>query len=501
MDDRKGPETAGDDELGHIADDMIEAGTQTPALHDDDPGPAAGEPPYPSRAYAWYVVGVLVLAYTFSFIDRQILSLLVVPIRRDLEISDTEMSLLIGFAFALFYTICGLPIGRMVDVQHRIRIIAIGIAFWSAMTALCGVAKTYWQLFVFRMGVGVGEAALSPAAYSILSDYFPPHQRGAALGVYGTGVYIGAGLALVIGGIVVELVSGVEHTVLPIVGEVYAWQVVFFVVGLPGLLVALWALSLKEPVRRGHTRKVTGADGVERLQSVPVAQVVDYMRANSLTIFSHHVGYALCAMMAYGVAAWIPTFYIRTHGWTAGEAGIYYGLIVVVFGTAGVITGGFMADKLTQMGFKDGKMRVLLYGVLACIPFTLAYPFVANPWLAMVLIAPSTFFATFCTGAGPAGVQEIMPNQMRGQASAFMIFVVTIIGLGLGPTAIALVTDFVFGNDEMLYASLAIVATSILVIAAIIIWIGLEPYKKSRDYLEAWAAEHEKPEGAAIGAS
>lgn len=496
MQDSKAP--GADEEIEHIAHDMIEAGTQTPAPDAPTPGDAAGaatvgEPPYPSRAYAWYVVGVLVLAYTFSFIDRQILSLLVVPIRRDLAISDTEMSLLIGFAFALFYTICGLPIGRLVDVQHRVRIIAIGIAFWSVMTALCGVARTYWQLFTFRMGVGVGEAALSPAAYSILSDYFPPHQRGAALGVYGTGVYIGAGLALVIGGIVVELVSGVEHTALPIVGEVYSWQVVFFVVGLPGLLVALLALTLKEPVRRGHTRKVVGADGRERLASVPMAQVVAYMRANARTIFSHHVGYALCAMMAYGVAAWIPTFFIRTHGWSAGQAGIYYGIIVVIFGTAGVITGGLMADKLTQMGYRDGKMRVMLYGALACIPFTLAYPFVDDPWLAMALIAPSTFLATFCTGAGPAGVQEIMPNQMRGQASAFMIFVVTIIGLGLGPTAIALVTDFVFADDTMLYASLAIVATSILALAALAIWIGLEPYKRTRDYLEAWTAEHEPP--------
>ncbi|MEQ8747535.1 MFS transporter [Pyruvatibacter sp.] len=482
--------TNGRDEIDHIADDLIEAGTQTPAIH-DDASPTADEPPYPSRAYAWYVVGVLVLAYTFSFIDRQILSLLVVPIRRDLEISDTEMSLLIGFAFALFYTICGLPIGRMVDVQHRIRIIAIGIAFWSIMTALCGVAKTYWQLFLFRMGVGVGEAALSPAAYSILADYFPPDKRGAALGVYGMGVYIGAGLALVIGGVVVSAVSGIEHTILPIVGEVYAWQVVFFVVGLPGILVALWALTLQEPARRGHVRKTIDADGNEKIASVPVKDVVEYMRANSRTLFSHHVGYALCAMMAYGVSAWIPTFFIRTHGWTAGEAGIYYGLVVVVFGTAGVVTGGWMADKLTSIGYKDGKLRVLLYGAAAAIPFTVAYPFVESATLAMILIAPSTFFATFCTGAGPSGVQEIMPNQMRGQASAFMIFVVTIIGLGLGPTAIALVTDFWFADDTMLNVSLAIVATTILVIAVAVIWWGLDSYKASRDYLENWQRQHE----------
>ena len=292
----------------------------------------AGHIEYPSQLYAWYAVAVLVIAYTFSFIDRQILSLLVGPMKRDLEISDFQMSLLQGFAFAIFYTLMGLPIGRMVDSHNRVRIITIGIAVWSLMTALCGISKSYMQLFIYRMGVGVGEAALSPAAYSMLSDYFKPERIGVAIGVYGTGVYIGAGLALVIGAEVVEAARAAGSSTFPIIGTVYPWQMVFFIVGLPGLLVALWAWTLREPPRHGAT------------ETPPLRQVLAYMKANRFTLICHNMCYALSAMMGYGVAAWIPEFMIRTHGWSAGQIGSAYGWIIAIFGTAGVIAGGWLGD-------------------------------------------------------------------------------------------------------------------------------------------------------------
>jgi MFS family permease len=242
--------------------------------------PAGAEKPYPNQVYAWYVVGILVLAYTFSFIDRQILSLLVGPMKRDLGISDTQMSLLQGFAFAVFYCLAGLPIGRMVDSRKRVNIISIGVFVWSVMTALCGTAHAYWQLFLYRMGVGVGEAALSPAAYSMIADYFPPKRLGFALGVYGMGVYIGAGLALIIGAAVIGLVSSGGDIVVPLFGEVYAWQLTFFVVGLPGILIALWVWTVREPERRGYMRKEIAEDGTETAVEVPVSEVFAYMRVN-----------------------------------------------------------------------------------------------------------------------------------------------------------------------------------------------------------------------------
>ena len=448
--------------------------------------------PYPNQTYAWYVVGVLVLAYTFSFIDRQILSLLVGPMKRDLAITDTQMSLLQGLAFAIFYTLMGLPIGRMVDRSHRVRIISAGVFVWSLMTAFCGLAKAYWQLFIFRMGVGVGEAALTPSAYSMIADYFPPKRLGFALGVYGMGVYIGAGLALVIGAEVIGLVSNGGDITLPLVGPVFAWQVVFLVVGLPGILIALWTLTLKEPFRRGHMRKEVAADGTETQVDVPLGEVLAYFKDNWKTLLPLSFCYALCAMMAYGVAAWIPSFFVRTYDWSYVEAGRWYGWIIVFFGTSGVVAGGWLADKLTDKGIRNGRMLVCAVTGLAAMPFTLAYPLMSDPHMALLLLCPSTFFATFSTGAGPSALQELMPNQMRGFASAALIFVVNIIGLGLGPTSIAVVTDYVYSDEMLLRYSLVWTPAVILSLAILAGFLALKPYLASLDYLEAWSKEHEK---------
>ena len=202
------------------------------------------EPPYPPASYAWYVVGVLTFVYVFSFIDRTILNLLVAPIRRDLDINDTQMSVLMGSAFALAYTFFGIPLGRMADSQNRRGLIAVGFVVWSLFTAGCGLAKNFWQMLLMRIGVGVGEASLSPAAYSLIYDYFPPHRRATALSVYGTGIYLGGGLALLLGGVVIKLASAQESWVLPIIGETRPWQVIFLMVGLPGVIVSFfWACT------------------------------------------------------------------------------------------------------------------------------------------------------------------------------------------------------------------------------------------------------------------
>lgn len=450
-----------------------------------------GEKPYPAPIYAWYVVAVLVLAYTFSFIDRQILSLLVQPMKRDLGISDFEMSLLQGFAFAIFYTIVGLPIGRMVDSKNRVKIISIGILVWSIMTALCGTARSYWQLFIYRMGVGVGEAALSPAAYSMLADYFRPERMGFALGVYGMGVYIGAGLALIIGAQVISVVGAAGATVLPVIGEIYPWQVVFLAVGLPGLFIAAWVWTIKEPTRRGHMRTQTGADGEEKHAPLPLGEVIAYMWSNRRTLISHNVCNALAAMMAYGVAAWVPTFLLRTHGWSIVDAGVYYGAIIVVFGTAGVVAGGWAGDKVVASGRENGRLLVMVTGSFAVAPFALFYPLVDNITLVLVLLSGSTFFSTFAMAPGAAAIQELMPNQMRGFASAVLIFVINIIGLGLGPSAVAGMTDFYYRDEMMLRYSLAYLPAIILVVGGFIGMAGLKPYKESRRRVDEWKAANE----------
>lgn len=433
---------------------------------------------YPSSARAWVTVAILMVAYVLSFVDRQILNLLVEPIRRDLAINDTQMSLLMGLSFALFYTICGIPLGRVADTRSRRGLIAVGILFWSAATAACGMAKMYWQFLLCRIGVGVGEAALSPAAYSLIADSFPAERRATAISVYSMGVYLGSGLAFLVGGLVIQFASAQGDVTLPVLGEVRPWQLIFLILGVAGVLFTLLMLAVKEPARRG-----AGA-GV----AVPLSEVGRYIRANRRTVLLHNFGFAGLAFAGYGSAAWVPTFYIRTYGWDAGQVGIVYGCIVAVFGCLGIVFGGRLADLMAKRGRSDANMRVGLYAALGALPLVALFPLMDSALWASVLLAPTVFCLSMPFGVAPAAIQEIMPNSMRGQASAIYLFVITLFGLGVGPTAVALVTDFVFADDAALRYSLLIVTTLAVLTSVILLAKSLKPYRESVTRLEQWAA-------------
>ncbi|RJG10428.1 MFS transporter [Pseudomonas cavernicola] len=434
---------------------------------------------YPSSFRAWSTVAILMVAYVLSFIDRQILNLLVAPIRRDLMISDTQMSLLMGLSFALFYTVCGIPLGRLADTKSRRGLIAVGVLFWSAMTAACGMARLYWQFLLCRIGVGVGEAALSPAAYSLIADSFPAERRATAISVYSMGVYLGSGLAFLLGGLVIKFASAQGDVLLPVLGEVRPWQLIFLLLGAAGLLFTLLMLAVHEPARRG-----VGA-GV----AVPLAEVGRYIRANRRTVLCHNFGFAGLAFAGYGSAAWIPTFFIRTYGWDAGHVGVVYGSIVAVFGCLGIVLGGRLADWMAKRGRTDANMRVGLYAALGALPFVMIFPLVDSANLAALLMAPTVFFLSMPFGVAPAAIQDIMPNSMRGQASAIYLFVITLIGLGIGPTAVALVTDYVFADDNALRYSLLLVTTLAVLSSVYLLSKGLQPYRESVVRLQQWAAE------------
>lgn len=434
---------------------------------------------YPSSLRAWSTVAILMLAYVLSFIDRQILNLLVGPIRRDLVISDTQMSLLMGLSFALFYTVCGIPLGRLADTKSRRGLIAIGVLFWSAMTAACGMARLYWQFLLCRIGVGVGEAALSPAAYSLIADSFPVERRATAISVYSMGVYLGSGLAFLLGGLVIKFASAQGDVLLPVLGEVRPWQLIFLILGAAGVLFSLLLLAVREPARRG-----VGA-GV----AVPLAEVGRYLRANRRTVLYHNFGFAGLAFAGYGSAAWIPTFFIRTYGWDAGHVGVVYGSIVAVFGCLGIVFGGRLADWMAKRGRTDANMRVGLYAAMAALPCVASFPLMDNALWAAALMAPTVFCLSMPFGVAPAAIQEIMPSAMRGQASAIYLFVITLIGLGIGPTAVALVTDYLFADDQALRYSLLIVSTLAVSSSLFLLAKGLQPYRESVLHLQQWAAQ------------
>lgn len=455
-----------------------------------EPEPAATpsatqEEPYPPVRYAWYVVGVLTLVYVFSFIDRQILNLLVRPIRRDLAINDTQMSLLMGFSFAVFYTFFGIILGRLADSRSRRGLIAAGFVVWSLMTAGCGLARNFVQMLLLRMGVGVGEAALSPAAYSLITDYFPKNRLATAISVYSMGIYIGSGLALVAGGSVAAFATAQESWDLPIVGATRPWQIIFFIVGLPGVLLSLLMYTVREPVRRGM-RMVKGADGALRAAKVPMREVFRYILENKTTFLCHNIGFALISFSNYGSNAWIPTFFHRTHGWHESTAGIVYGSIVAVFGTLGIVAGGRFADWMAERGYRDSSIRVGLIGSLLWFSTGVLYPLVPDGNLAAALTAPAVFFTSAPFGVAAAAIQQMMPNPMRGQASAIYLFVVNLIGLGIGPTAVAVTTDYVFRDDYAVRYSLLIVAVLAHLVSVALLWGGLKPFLRSLDRLKQW---------------
>lgn len=432
--------------------------------------------------YAWYVCFVLVLAYVFSFIDRGIVTLIVQPIQRDLGVDDTQVSLLHGLSFAIFYAGLGLPIARLVDSRNRRNLIILGITVWSLMTAACGLADGFWTLFIARVGVGAGEAVLVPAAASLLADYFSGAKLGRALGVFAMGIYLGSGLALILGGWVIHLV-GPGGAVLPLFGQRHDWQVVFVVVGLPGLLIAALMLSVREPPRRGVA---AGASP----KGVPFGEVIAYFKANRTTLACHLFGFTLLAMMGYAAGAWIPTLFIRIHGWSVGEIAGLFGTTAMIVGPIGTVTGGWLADRLRRRGIREGTLVVGLLAALLALPFAALFPIMPNATAALVLMTVFFLFTSFMGGVAPAALQELMPNQMRGQATALYTALTSLIGLGLGPTLVALLTDQVFQDKAAVGSALAIVGPIAAALAALIFWRGFKPYRASLDRAQQWTREH-----------
>lgn len=438
---------------------------------------------YVSPQRAWYLVGVLVLAYTFSFIDRQILGLLVNPIKRDLGINDFQVGLLGGLAFALFYTFMGLPIGRLADRASRRNIIVGGIVVWSLMTAACGLTKNFWQLFLARMGVGVGEAALSPPAYSLIADTFPPGKLGRALSVYSMGIFIGSALAYIVGAGVVQAVDTAPPVTLPLFGEIHAWQLTFFIVGLPGILVALLMLTVREPARRGveQTRR---ADGTQGTDSLPLNQVLAFVWKNRATYSAHFGGFALLSVFGYGTALWIPEFIRRSYDWEIYDAGYAYGVIILVFGIGGVFSGGWFCDRMRRKGRPDAHMRGTMLSAIALAPCAILFPLVGSVELTLALLATAIFFGAMPTGVAAAALQAITPNQMRAQVSALYLFTVNLIGMGVGPGLVGFFTDYVFEDTSKLYLSLALTAAVTIPFAAILLMWGLKHYRGSLERSE-----------------
>ena len=430
-------------------------------------------------AYAWYAVSILTLAAVFSNIDRQILSLMIGPIRRDLGISDVEVSLLLGFAFSLLFTIASLPAARLADRLSRKLIIASGICFWSAMTALSGVAHSYTQLFLARMGVGIGESTLTPASYSLLSDYFSEARLPVAVGLFQSSTFVGTGLAYILGGVLVGYLDAISTVILPLFGEVRAWQLTFMIVGLPGIILGVVVALMREPQRRG---RVLEGDK----EPFPLREIARFMLQRWRFFALHFLGYLMMATQGFALFAWGAEFFIRVHGFTRIEAGLFFGVVALIFGIGGSLSGGVISSMLIRGGKLDGMMRLGMYKCIAIVPFAILLGFSQNTTITMAVLVPLVFLMALTPGLGAAIVQAVAPNEIRAQMVAVYGVAVSFLSYLLAPLMVAAMTQYVFGQDDALGYSLGVLAAIVYPTAALCLGRCLIHYRESLSMAQDW---------------
>jgi len=416
-----------------------------------------------SLRYAWYVVFALTAIYMLSYMDRTILSLLVGPMKRDLGISDTRVGLLQGLAFGLFYTFMGLPLGRIADTRSRRNLIAVGVVLWSLFTSLCSVARSFWSLFLARMGVGVGEASLSPAAYSLISDYFPKERLGVAISVYYMGVFFGTSVSALLTGMVIDALAHTPVITVPLLGAMASWRITFLLVGLPGALFALLVYTVREPLRREVLRTRDG-----QASRLSFGEALAEMGRRWQSLVGVSVGAIFQAVPTYALISWTPVYFQRVHHWTAGQSGRGLALLLLTGGCLGMYAGGRLSDYWQKNGVSEGPLRV---GVVCAIGAFLLLPpayLLTDARWTMALLVPGIFFLALPMGTSAAALQRIFPNQVRGQVSALFLFLLNLGGLSLGPLMPGLLNDRLFHSEKMLGASLAITigSASILMLAA-----------------------------------
>lgn len=386
-----------------------------------------------SKGYRRYVLFMLMIVYTFNFIDRQILVILQEHIKADLDLSDTQLGLMTGFAFAVFYVVMGLPIARLADRSNRRNIITIALTVWSGMTAISGFAQNYWHLLLARIGVGIGEAGGSPPAHAMISDYYPPEERATALSIYSTGIYVGIMVGFLAGGYI---------------ADTFGWRYAFFIVGLPGILLAVIVrLTVKEPPR--------GLNDTEAPDPVPIGEVAKHFTSHK-TMVLVALGCATAAFIGYGNGNFMPAYLARLHGMTTTDIGILLSISIGVGGMIGTFASGYIADWL---GKKDIRWYAWLPASAGIVAVPLGLSVLISPSIEFITVALflANVFNTIYLGPSIAVCHSLSKPAMRALVSAILFFVLNLIGLGLGPLFVGILSDYftaLHGNEGIRYALL-----------------------------------------------
>ncbi|MET3823588.1 MFS family permease [Burkholderia sp. PvR073] len=421
---------------------------------------------------SWYVLVILTLAYSLAYIDRQLLNLLVDPIRHSLAISDTQLSLVQGLAFISAYLIASPLFGRLVDVTNRRNILLAGICLWCVFTALCGKATTFQGLFLARVGVGASEACVFPIALSMIADCFSAKRMPRAMSIFILGPMLGGGLSLVAGGLVISFARNVREQ-FPMLAQFETWQLAFVLIGLPGILFALLVLlTVREPVRS----KVSSGGKDERQYSTRESFAFLWERRGFYARILLGVG--MLAIVVLGMPAWLPTYLIRSHGMPAALVGFRFGALVVCSGIVGALVGPWVVRQFEKRGYEDASLRTASFAMIPMLLCCASIPFAPGANGALAAAAGTVFFFTLPTACMAAALQLVAPSRMRGMVGALYSFFAQLIGFGLGPTLIALVTDRVFGNPKMVGNSIGIVCAIAAALAAWLLFTALPHYRK-----------------------
>jgi MFS family permease len=426
--------------------------------------------PWPAPARGWLIVILLALASVVSQFDRTVVNLMVEPIKSRFALDDTHFGMLQGIAFGIFYIIACVPVGRLVDRYSRTLILGVCLGLFSLSAMASGLARNFAQLFLTRVSVGVGEASVTPAALSMLSDLFPPERLGRPVSGFLMSAPIGQGVAFIGGGALLQwlttssfLASGAFHNFAP-------WQAAFIIVGAPGLLLVPIFLLLREPQRRGPGHAVP----------LPVPEVLRIVRSRAPALVPMFAAFALVSLVSYVFFIWTPALFQRTYGWNPGQIGLGFGLALIFFGTSGVFFAGWMSDRLARRGHTDAPLTVAAFGFVGCGVFGALAPLMPNAAAALAMLAPALFLSMMPFPCAGAAIQMIVPNRARGQVTALYITITTLVGLSIGPIVVGLMTDHVFHEPADVRYSMAIVVGLAAPLMFVLLLAARKPYRLLR---------------------
>lgn len=433
----------------------------------------AVEAPYPPAAVAWYAAIVLAVLYWVSILDRFIIALLVDPIKRDLGLSDLQFSLLQGFAITGTQLLFGLLFGALADRHSRRRLIFAGAAIWALATAACGLAHNFWQLLLARLGVGGGEASLVPCGSSMLADLHPRERQTRAMAVFSIGSTVGTGTAFLIGGLLIEFITQTGRIIIPIVGEIRAWQSAFFIVSLPGMLIGLLIFTVPEPLRRDQRqsadRRLTWHNSYGAL--------IEFMKTQPRFFLCHYLGFLFALLVVTGGVSWYPAHLSRSFGWSPGRIGVNLGLSLAAAGVVGKLACGYAVDFMYRRGLRDAQLRWYAVCLMLATPVGVAATTTSSPPLCVAGIALLVTLLQPLPAVAFTALNLVTPNELRGAGAAFFSATSGLIGSGAGALLIAAASDLLFGGRSSLGLGMAAVIAVCCPLGALFLMLGLRPMR------------------------